>query len=123
MANRELRSTKQQIESMDIVTTNRKELQQLAQLHILGIAGSMRQGSYSTQVLKMVLEESKKYKTDTQILELRQVNLPIYDPSDSNEGNNNNNMERVSNDLKWADSIIVSSPDYHGSIIHHLGLR
>jgi len=116
MTNKDLRSAKQQLENIDTVTTNRKELQQLAQLHIFGIAGSMRQDSYSTQVLKMVLEKSKKYKTDTQILELRQVNLPIYDPSDSNEGNNNNNMERVSNDLKWADSIIVSSPDYHGSM-------
>src|SRR5919199_214235 len=111
MINKDLRSTKQQLENIDTVTTNRKELQQLAQLHILGIAGSMRQGSYSTQVLKMVLEESKKYKTDTQILELRQVNLPIYDPSASNES-----IERVSNALKWADSIILSSPDYHGSM-------
>jgi FMN reductase len=116
MINKDLRSTKQQLENIDTVTTNRKELQQLAQLHILGIAGSMRQGSYSTQVLKMVLEESKKYKTDTQILELRQVNLPIYDPSASSESNNNNNIERVGNALKWADSIILSSPDYHGSM-------
>ena len=105
MTNKDLRSAKQQLENIDTVTTNRKELQQLAQLHILGIAGSMRQDSYSTQVLKMVLEKSKKYKTDTQILDLRQVSLPIYDPSASNESNNNNN-DRVSNALKWADSII-----------------
>jgi FMN reductase len=116
MINKDLRSTKQQLENIDTVTTNRKELQQLVQLHILGIAGSMRQGSYSTQVLKMVLEESKKYKTDTQILELRQVNLPIYDPSASYESNSNNNIERVGIALKWADSIILSSPDYHGSM-------
>src|ERR1051326_9533731 len=76
----------------------------------------MRQDSYSTQVLKMVLEKSKKYKTDTQILELRQVNLPIYDPSASNESNISNNIEMVGNALKWADSIILSSPDYHGSM-------
>src|SRR5919202_3680051 len=119
MINKDLRSTKQQLENIDTVTTNRKELQRSAQLHILGIAGSMRQSSYSTQVLKMVLEESKKYKTDTQILELRHANLPIYDPSASNESNNNNNnndIERVSNALKWADSIVLSSPDYHGSM-------
>src|SRR5919197_3231531 len=100
----------------DTFTTNRKKRRQLAQLHILGIVGSMRQGSYSTQVLKMVLEEAKKYKIYTQILELRQVNLSIYDPSASNESNNNNDIERVSNALKWADSIILSSPDYHGSM-------
>ena len=85
MINKDLGSTKQQLENIDTVTTSRKELQQLAQMHVLGIAGSMRQDSYSTQVLKMVLEESKKYKTDTQILELRHANLPIYDPSASNE--------------------------------------
>jgi hypothetical protein len=45
MINKDLRSAKQQLENIDTVTTNRKELQQLAQLHILGIAG--RQGSYS----------------------------------------------------------------------------
>ena len=82
------------------------------QLHILGIAGSMRQDSYSTQVLEMVLKEAKKYKTDTQILELRQVNLPLYNPSASyGDGN-----DKVSNAVKWADSIILSSPDYHGSM-------
>jgi NAD(P)H-dependent FMN reductase len=119
MINKDSRSTKQQLENIDTVTTNRKEQQQLVQLHILGIAGSMRQSSYSTQVLKMVLEEAKKYKTDTQILELRQVNLPIYDPSASNESNNNSNnndIEKITNALKWADSIILSSPDYHGSM-------
>jgi FMN reductase len=102
----------------DTFTTNRKKRRQLAQLHILGIAGSMREGSYSTQVLKMVLEEAKKYKTDTQILDLRQVNLPVYDPSASNENSNGNkDIDKVSNALKWADSIILSSPDYHGSMV------
>lgn len=65
-----------------------QEADRHAQLHILGIAGNMRQ-----QVLKMVLEEAKKYKTDTH--ELRQVNLSIYDPSASNESNNNNDKESV----------------------------
>ena len=104
---------------------NNLSQQQLNRLHILGIAGSMRQGSYGTQILKMVLEEAKKYNTDTQILDLRQVNLPLYDPenatlldnpSTSKENNNSNNLATISNALKWADSIILSSPDYHGSM-------
>ena len=99
----------------DRTITNTK--QQLAQLHILGITGSLRQGSYSTQVLKMVLDEAKEYETDTQILDLRQVNLPLYDPSTSNESNDGDNyVETVTNSLRWADSIILSSPDYHGSM-------
>ncbi|MFZ0741752.1 MAG: hypothetical protein WAM54_09180 [Nitrososphaeraceae archaeon] len=50
MINKDYRSTRRQLENIDTVTTNRKKLQQLAQLHILGIAGSMRQDSYNTQV-------------------------------------------------------------------------
>ena len=98
----------------DTVTMNSKK-QQLTQLHTLGIAGSMRQASYSTLVLKMVLEEAKKYKTDIRILDLRQVNLPLYNPSTPNESSNND-IEKISKLLKWADSIILSSPDYHGSM-------
>src|SRR5215207_3999765 len=107
---------------------NKSNQQQLDQLHILGMAGSMRQGSYGTQILKMVLEEAKKYNTDTRILDLRQVNLPLYDPDNTtlldkpstskedNNNDNNNNLATISNVLKWADSIILSSPDYHGSM-------
>jgi NAD(P)H-dependent FMN reductase len=72
----------------------------------------MRQGSYGTQILKMVLEEAKKYNTDTQILDLRHVNLPLYDPDNTmlsdkpstskedNNDNNNNNLATISNALK-----------------------
>ncbi|MFL6358441.1 MAG: NADPH-dependent FMN reductase, partial [Nitrososphaeraceae archaeon] len=63
----------------------------------------------------MVLEEAKKYKTDIRILDLRQVNLPLYNPSTPNESSNND-IEKISKLLKWADSIILSSPDYHGSM-------
>lgn len=51
MINKDYRSTRRQLENIDTVTTNRKELQQLAQLRILGMAGSMRQDSYNTQVI------------------------------------------------------------------------
>jgi NAD(P)H-dependent FMN reductase len=103
----------------DAIITDRKKQQELAPLRVLGIAGSMRNGSYSTQVLNMVLAETGKYKTETQLLDLRKINLPLFDPSGSNESNNKssiNDIEKASNAIKWADSIILSSPDYHGSM-------
>jgi NAD(P)H-dependent FMN reductase len=123
-----LKPSEIQLVRRQLSNNNNSNQQQLNQLHILGIAGSMRQGSYGTQILKMVLEEAKKYNTDTQILDLRQVNLPLYDPDNTmlldrpstskedNNDNNNNNLATISNALKWADSIILSSPDYHGSM-------
>ena len=124
-----LKPSEIQLVRRQLRNNNNSNQQQLNQLHILGIAGSMRQGSYGTQILKMVLEEAKKYNTDTQILDLRQVNLPLYDPENTtlldnpstskennNSNNNSNNLATISNALKWADSIILSSPDYHGSM-------
>ena len=60
---------------------NQGSIHQGRMINILGVAGSMRQGSYSTLGLKMVLEEAKKYGSESYMLELRDINLPLYDPN------------------------------------------
>jgi NAD(P)H-dependent FMN reductase len=93
-------------------------------INILGVGGSMRQGSYSTLTLKLVLEEAKKYQSETYMLELGKITLPLYNPSEassdytSSSYNNNNNyhLEKITKTLKWADAFILASPDYHGSM-------
>jgi NAD(P)H-dependent FMN reductase len=94
-------------------------------VNVLGVAGSMRQQSYSTRALKIVLEEAKKYYSESYMLELRKINLPLYDPSEitsdeptSNNNNNNGNsvLERITTALRWADAFVLASPDYHGSM-------
>jgi NAD(P)H-dependent FMN reductase len=102
----------------------------LAKMHrgdaanVLGVAGSMRKGSFSTHALKLVLEEAKKYGSDSRVLELREVRLPIYDPSRSVSeelyqdinGNRENVLDTVTAAIKWADAFVLASPDYHGSM-------
>jgi NAD(P)H-dependent FMN reductase len=90
-------------------------------INILGVAGSMRQESYSTLGLKMVLEEAKKYGSESHLLDLRDINLSLYDPGapSSNDppfNNSNNVLEKITTALKWADALVLASPDYHGSI-------
>jgi NAD(P)H-dependent FMN reductase len=89
-------------------------------VNVLGVAGSMREQSYSTRGLKMVLEETKKYNAESYMLEVRKINLPLYDPSeitsDSCSSNNNNVLERITTTLRWADVFVLASPDYHGSM-------
>jgi NAD(P)H-dependent FMN reductase len=91
-------------------------------INVLGVAGSVRHGSYSTLGLKMVLEEAKKYNSESYMIELRDLNLPLYDPSGtsldepSSNNNNNNVLERITTALKWADALVLASPDYHGSM-------
>jgi NAD(P)H-dependent FMN reductase len=93
--------------------------QQADTLNVLGVGGSMRQGSYSTLTLKLLLEEAKKYKSESYMLELRKINLPLYDPSETSSDQpsyNNNNLKRITKALKWADALVLASPDYHGSM-------
>ena len=90
-------------------------------INVLGVAGSMRQDSYSTLGLRMVLEEAKKYYSESYLLELRDINLPLYDPSgpssnDPSFNNSNNVLEKITTALKWADELVLASPDYHGSM-------
>jgi FMN reductase len=91
-------------------------------INILGVAGSMRQESYSTLGLKMVLEEAKKYGSDSYMLELRDMNLPLYDPSGSSSNDLSPNnlgksvLGKITKALKWADALVLASPDYHGSM-------
>ena len=82
----------------------------------------MRQQSYSTRALEIVLEEAKKYYSESYMLELRKINLPLYDPNEitsdepSPNNNSNNVLERITTALRWADAFVLASPDYHGSM-------
>ena len=112
--------TKSQIQSVS-QNDNQATIHQEGTVNVLGVAGSMRQESYSTRALKMVLEEAKKYNAESYMLELRKINLPLYDPSDITPdefSSNNNNLvlERITTSLRWADVFVLASPDYHGSM-------
>jgi NAD(P)H-dependent FMN reductase len=110
-----------QIQSLKLSQNdNQTSIHREGTVNVLGVAGSMRQQSYSTRTLKMVLEETKKYNAESYMLEVRKINLPLYDPSeitsDNSSSNNNNVLERITIALKWADVFVLASPDYHGSM-------
>lgn len=116
---------KSQIQSLKLGRTdNLANILQGRTVNVLGVAGSMRQGSYSTRTLKMVLEEAKKYGSESHVLELREIGLPLYDPSgaasyepSSDKNNNHGNiLKRITTAMRWADAFVLASPDYHGSM-------
>src|ERR687897_1419185 len=118
-----INNIKSQIQSFNLSSQNDNQasIHREGTVNVLGVAGSVRQQSYSSWALKMVLEEAKKYNVDVYMLELRKINLPLYDPSeigsDEFSSNNNNNvLERITTALRWADVFVLASPDYHGSM-------
>ena len=81
-------------------------------LSVLGVGSSMRQGSYSTTALNMILDMAKGNEAETKLLDLRQTNLPmLYAAKDDTH-----EIGRVTELVEWADAYILATPDYHGSM-------
>jgi FMN reductase len=78
--------------------------------NILGVAGSMRRGSYSTQALKIALEHARKHGAEVRLLEIDR--MPLYDPN----AEVSKEVEQAAEAVAWADAFILASPDYHGSM-------
>jgi len=53
-------------------------------IKILGVASSMREGSYGTRALKRVLDAAGKHKAKTRLLDLRSIRMPMFNPDISN---------------------------------------
>jgi azobenzene reductase len=81
-------------------------------LNVLGVGSSMRQGSYSTTALNMILDMAKGNEAETKLLDLRQTNLPMLHAAkdDTHE------IGQVTELVEWADAYILATPDYHGSM-------
>jgi NAD(P)H-dependent FMN reductase len=81
-------------------------------LNVLGVGSSMRQGSYSTIALNMILDMAKGNEAETKLLDLRQTNLPmLYAVKDDTH-----EIGQVTELVEWADAYILATPDYHGSM-------
>lgn len=78
--------------------------------NVLGVAGSTRRGSYSTQALKIALEYAKKQGAEVRLLEISK--MPLYDPN----APASKELEQATEVVSWADAFVLASPDYHGSV-------
>jgi NAD(P)H-dependent FMN reductase len=81
---------------------------------IIGIAGSLRPGSYSYQALKVAAERVKALGAEVEIVDLRTLNLPFCDGS--KEYPDYPDVEKLRQTVLGADGIILATPEYHGSI-------
>jgi FMN reductase len=82
-------------------------------LRVLGVNGSLRAHSRSSLAVRLALESAKLRNAETRLLELRDLDLPLYNP-DREEAPAA--AEALGKDMEWADAIVLSSPDYHGSM-------
>jgi len=83
-------------------------------MKIVGIAGSLRSGSYSYQALKTAMQRVQELGAEVEIIDLRSLNLPFCDGSD--EYPDYPDVETLRQTVLQADGIILATPEYHGSV-------
>lgn len=83
-------------------------------LKVLGVGSSMREGSYGTRALKIVLDRMEKLQAETHLLDLRKVKMPTFNPNSSVQSGKR--IREVTEVVNWADVFILATPDYHGSM-------
>jgi azobenzene reductase len=80
--------------------------------NVLGVGSSLRELSYSTSGLKLLLDKAKSKMAETRLIDLRQTNLPmLYSTREDTE-----EIVQTTESVKWADAFVLATPDYHGSM-------
>jgi len=82
-------------------------------IRIAGLGGSLRPASSSRAALKVALNGAADAGATVDLLDLRQLNLPMYNPSSNDVPDS---VTRLVEAVYAADGMIWSSPLYQGSI-------
>ncbi|KWV48577.1 FMN reductase [Bradyrhizobium macuxiense] len=78
---------------------------------IVGIGGTLRDGSTSEKSLRVALTEAARLGAKTQIFSGQSLHLPPYDPTERAP-----RATSMIEALRAADGVIIATPSYHGSI-------
>jgi FMN reductase len=81
---------------------------------IVGIGGSLRPKASSYQALAVAIQRVQALGASTEILDLRQMQLPFCTGDDEYPGYPD--VVRLRETVQEADGLILATPEYHGSI-------
>ncbi len=84
-------------------------------IRIVGIGGSLESNSSSLLYLKYTLNELKLLKADVKLIDIKKVNLPLYNYSKGLSGGGKE-LKIILNDISKADGYVFASPEYHGTV-------
>jgi FMN reductase len=80
---------------------------------IVGIGGTLRDGSSSERALRIALAEAERLGATTRIFAGQLLNLPPYDPADPTR---TAEAAEIVEALREADGVLIATPSYHGSV-------
>ncbi|WP_225334455.1 NADPH-dependent FMN reductase [Halomicrobium urmianum] len=79
--------------------------------HVVAICGSLREESYTRRALRIALAAAGEAGASTELLDLREWDLPVFDADEKDAGE----AEQFRQQVQAADSIVLGTPVYHGS--------
>lgn len=79
--------------------------------HVVALAGSLRDGSYTRLALEHALDEAEGMGASTDLIDLRELDLSVFDADARDVGDAIALKDRV----RRADSVLLGTPSYHGS--------
>ncbi|HXZ33575.1 MAG TPA: NAD(P)H-dependent oxidoreductase [Terriglobales bacterium] len=82
-------------------------------LTVVGLGGSLAKRSTSLAALKIALAGAAEAGVETELLDLRELSLPMYDPAETSPPHS---VTRLCDAVYRADGLIWSSPMYNGTI-------
>lgn len=84
-------------------------------LHVVGIGGTLREGSRGLLALEEALRAAEEAGATTELLDLRELDLPMYEPDKPLEEYAENVRELVEA-MRGADALLWSTAAYHGTL-------
>jgi FMN reductase len=84
-----------------------------SQLTVVGLGGSLAVRSNSLAALRIALEGAAEAGAITELLDIRELSLPMYDPANNDPPQS---VLRLCDSVYGADGLIWSSPMYNGTI-------
>jgi FMN reductase len=83
-------------------------------IHIVGLLGSVRPGSYSRQAIQIALKQAERHGASVELLDLQVLNLPFC--SGAKAYPEYPDVEFLQSAVANADGLILATPEYHGSV-------
>ena len=84
-------------------------------LRVVGIGGTLREGSSSRGALRRALASAEDAGADTELLDLRELDLPMYEPARALD-EYGPEVRRFVEVVREADALILSTAAYHGTL-------
>jgi FMN reductase len=84
-------------------------------LKVVGIGGTLREGSTSLGALRRALAASEDAGADVELLDLNGLKLPMYEPRKPLD-EYGNDVRRLIAAIRQADALLISTAAYHGTL-------